>query len=363
MKRFWKSFCKHSLPAWISFLFAGFLQANAQPCESHEDMLSKQGGWKKTQDFLEPGKNYSPEMKPEVFKREDQIQQVIYNAYPEPKGMQANWYHQIYGQPHFNSAPLRYELSIYLMELYCDPSTHTVKPSDETSNIMNVYVNHFDQFMKYDTFLRVGKLPVWYMPHRVGQLSGVDLYEFSSVRINQRAILVTRESQTPVTPVTRNQYLLALKDLLQKQYSQSLAVSLKAAKDDKQKEQAKLYEELEYGPRIKIIDDWLSLHSVTELNQPALVREFQKFTRFYTEEEGGFMAVVLNLGYFTRNQKLYFPQFMIVMWKWNDREGPGGGLLRPRPPDMDSCCRIAKYYKERIEKNLDVRSLRQMLDK
>jgi hypothetical protein len=117
---------------------------------------------------------------------------------------------------------------------------------------------------------------------------------------------------------------VALKDLLQKQYSQSLAVSLKAAKDDKQRMQVKQYQEREYGNKMKIIDDWLSKHSVEDLNQHALVKEFQNLPgSIYTEEEGGFMAVVLNMGYFNRNQKLYFHHFMVVMWKWNDGEGPG----------------------------------------
>jgi len=46
-----------------------------------------------------------------------------------------------------------------------------------------------------------------------------------------------------------------------------------------------------------------------------------------------------------------------MRWEWNDGEGPAGGLLKPKPPDMNVCCRISKYYKESIENNLDIDAL------
>lgn len=336
---------------------------SAQSSCTPDDLLNKTGTWKRSEDYLWPGKNYTDAIKPEIFKRLDKIQQVMHEAYPQPKGMEVRWKHQIYGTPPFRSGTVTYSLWAQLFEYGCDAITHKPVLYDETDNDIYVFVNHFDRFLVYDTSMHVGNLYVALMFPRVGKIKDVDLFQVSLVRADERFVIISRNGQLPYTPLTQKQYLLALKRKLQNEENSILDRSLKTAKNDEQKSNAEKYWTSRYDPKIKLIDDYLSKASEDELKQVALVKDMMDFKKFYTEKEGGRMPVILNTNYFNPKQPAYLPQFMLVYWGWNDGEGPAGGLLRPVAPDMNVCCPVSKFYKESIENNLDVDALRQALDK
>jgi len=330
---------------------------------TQDDLLNKIGSWKKNEDYLSPGKNYTESTKPEIFRRLDKIQQIVHEAYAQPKGMEARWKHQIYGTPPFKSGTVGYSLWAQLFEYGCDVKTHNPVLYDESDDDVCVFVNHFDRFFIYDTSMRVGNLFVALMYPRVGKLKEVDLFQISLVRVDERFIIISRDGQLPYVPLTEKQYLVALKRKLQNEENSIVDRSLKNAKNNDQKSNAEKFWTSRYDPKIKLIDDYLSKASEDELNKLALVKDMIDFKKFYAEKEGGRIPVILNINYFNTKQAAYLPQFMLVYWMWNNGEGPGGGLLRPVPPDMNVCCRVSKYFKESIEQNLDLNALRQMLDK
>ncbi|MDP4264188.1 MAG: hypothetical protein Q8941_16790 [Bacteroidota bacterium] len=348
---------------WLILLLSCCSNSLAQTTCTQDDLLNKIGTWKKNEDYLSPGKNYTETIKPEIVKRLDKIQQIIHEAYPQPKGMEVKWKHQIYGTPPFKSGTVTYSFWAQLFEYGCDAITHKPVLYDESDDDIYVFVNHFDRFVLYDTSMRVGNLYVALMFPRVGKLKDVDLFQISLVRGDERFIIISHDGQLPYTPLTQKQYLAALKRKLQNEENSILDRSLKAAKNDEQKSNAEKYWTSHYDPKIKLIDDYLSKTSEEELNQVALVKDMMDFKKFYSEKEGGRMPVILNTNYFNSKQPPYWPQFLLVYWTWNDGEGPAGGLLRPVAPDMNVCCPVSKYFKESMEQNLDVNALRQLLNK
>lgn len=349
-----------NVAAWSLFFFSSS-DLHAQNC-TQDDLLNKIGTWRKGEDFLSPGKNYTAALKPEIFNRIDKIQKIIYNAYPQPKGTEPRWKHQIYGTPPYKSGAVSYNLWVQFFEYLCNSATNKPVLGDETGTRIYVFVNSFDRFMNYDTAMHVGNLYVALMYPRVGQIKGVDLFQLSLVRNDERFLIISHESQLPYKPLTQKQYLLALKRKLQNEKNKLLSGAIQYAKSEEQKSSSEKYYDSHYDPKIKLIDDYLTNTDEEELNKIALVKDMMEFKRFYTEKEGGCMPVILNTNYFNSKQAPYLPQFMLVYWSWNDGEGPSGGLLRPVAPDMNLCCRVSKFFKESIENNLDVDALRQLLE-
>jgi len=336
---------------------------HSQPCAINHDLMSVTGIWKKVDDFTEPGKNCKAEMKAEIYKRLDGIQHIIQSAYSQPKGSEVRWKRNIMGHPLGRSNCATYSLGVMMFENYCDVADHKIKYEDETDNLLDVYVNFPNGYFVFDTSMKVGHMYVAEMYPRVGKIKDVDLFQTSLVRGNSRFIIVSRHGQLPYIPLTRRQYLNTLKTKFQNEKKWMIERSFSSAKNDADKLRAEQYWKSQYDPKINRIDDYL-LNTIDEdLNQLAFVKDMQDFKKFYTEQEGGRMPVIVNKDYFNETLDPFAPQFLLMRWEWNDGEGPPGGLLKPKPPDMNICCRISKYYKESIEKNLDIDALRQMLDK
>ncbi len=349
-----------SLLAIILMLSTSY-SLHAQTC-TQEDALKKIGSWKRYDDFMHPGNNYTPDMKTEIFSRIEKFRQVISKAYT-PKGMEVGYERQIYGTALYKSGTVTYDIWGQMLQYGCDTKTHQLVLADESSDHFYVFANHFGSNLMFDTSMHVGRLYVALMPYRVGSIKGTDLFQSGLVRVNERMVIVSREGQLPYTPLTRKQFLVAFKRKLQNEENSIVARSMLGTKTEAQKADAEKYWTSRYDPKIKIIDDYLSTATDDDLNQTAFVKDMVDFKKFITEKEGGRMPVIVNTGYFNPNQKPYYPQFIMLFWQWDDGEGPGGGLLRPVAPDMNVCCKISKYFKDSMEQNIDVDAIRQLLDK
>ncbi|MBS1974409.1 MAG: hypothetical protein JST13_08655 [Bacteroidetes bacterium] len=301
-------------------------------------------------------------MKPEIFKRLDNFRQIIQNAYPQPKGANVHWYHQVFGTPLYKNGTVTYAITNYLLDLYCNPDLQHLLEAGESSDGISAYINFFGGYLSFDTTLKVGHLYAAFMYPRIGQLKGTDLFQVSLVRVNERFIIVSKAGQLPYVPLTRKQYLTALKEKFEKEKQSSLDKQLPYRKEENSKKNLIDYINRGYDPKLKAINDYLSGHNDDDLNQTALVRNYYD-TKFTEEKNGGRMIVLVNTDYFNKNLKPYAPQFVLIHWKWDDGEGPPGGLLKPVAPDMNVCCMVSKFFKESIEQNLDVGALKQLLDK
>lgn len=356
---------------WLILLIAAPLLVKAQPSArtapcSQEELMTIKGKWVKSpEDHTITGQehSFSEAQKKEMGLRIDQACRLIQAAWPDPRGMLVKWYRNLGFTVPGRSGTLGYDLSGGVFHYYCDPDLQHLGVDDETDGGFAVHFNHFGGLLFYDTSMRVGRYYVALMAPRVGKLKDVDLYQTSLVRANQQFVVIAREGQFPLKMLTRKEYLTCLKGKLQREEARGMANEIKYAKTDQQKDQARSYWQSHYEPKLKHIDDYLSNASEDDLNEPAFVKNLQDFTRFYTEAEGGCAPVINNAEYFRPQQTPYFPQFIIVVWGWNDGEGPPGGLLRPHAPDLNVCCRVDKFFKESMEQNLDVNAFRQLLDK
>jgi len=354
-----------SCKRFVQFIIVIFLcnHVQSQSCAVSDNMMNITGIWKKNEDFIEPGKNCKPEIKTGIYKRLNNIQQIIQSAYSPPKGSEVHWSRDIMGTPLARSNCATYSLSVMMFEDFCDVVDHKLKHEDETDNLLDVYVNFPNGYFFFDTAMKIGHMYVAEMYYRVGKIKDVDLFQTSLVRGNSRFIVIARNGQLPYIPLTKKQYLSVLKTKFINEEKWMMERSFSVAKNDADKSRAEQYSKSQYEPKIKRVDDYLSSATENDLNQLAFVKDMQDFKKFYTEQEGGRMTVIVNKDYFNNALDPVAPQFLLIRWEWNDGEGPAGGLLRPKPPDMDVCCRISKYYKESIENNLDITALQQLLDK
>ena len=361
-----------SVPRWlIALLFIAPLSAKAQsatkaaPC-SQEELMTIKGKWIKLEGdnvIVGQANNFSETQKREMDLRMDKAFRLVQTAWPDPKGMQVKWGHDIGFTVPGRSGTIGYNLTAGAFHFFCNPDLQHLGVDDESDGGFDVHFNTYGGLLYFDTSLHVGRFYVALMAPRVGKLKDADLYQTSLVRANQQFVVISREGQFPLTMLTRKQYLTSLKGKLQREEARGIANALKYAKNDQQKSQVLPYWQSHYDPKLKRIDDYLSGATEEDLAQTAYVKNLQEFSGFFTEQQGGCAVVISNVDYFRPQQTPWLPQFMIVVWGWNDGEGPHGGLLRPHAPDLNVCCRVDKFFKESMEQNLDIDAFRQLLDK
>lgn len=342
------------------------LQSFTQAICSQDSLLNVKGSWNKNEDWFGLAVKYPAADVKQMGTTLEKIKDQLYKAYPNPKGMSVKWRHEYYGTPPLHQNLECYDLNIFLMELYCDRDKKKILPLDETDNILDVYVNHWGNLFYFDTSFRIGKYVITWLPFHSGKVNGFDLFYTGQVRINEAAYIICRPGASIYTELTRKQYLLALKAQLQRQEKYAIEKSNTYSKTEAQRASAEKWEHDHIDFQVKYIDDYIAKSSESDLAQIAIVDHThgQAFKDFTTEEKGGQIPIIINKDYFANPAKNpYTPQFMVLKWTWNDGEGPSGGLLRPKAPDMNVCCKVSKFYKESIEQKLDLVALQQLLDK
>jgi hypothetical protein len=344
----------------VLFCFESFGQAIC----SQDSLLNVKGSWNRESDWYGLSVKYPATDVKVISQTIDKIKDQVYDAYPNPKGMYLKWNRAYEGTPPLHQNLECYAFSMYLMELYCDRDKHKVMPADETMDVLGVHVNYWGNVFYFDTTLRIGKYVITWLPYHVGKVKGFDLFRTSNVRMNSAVFFICRPGQSIYIELTRKQYLLALKAKLQRDEKYQIDRSNIYSKTEQQRASSEKWFHDHIDPQIKIIDDYIAKSSENDLAQTACIWPDRPFKDFTTEDKGGQTPVIINKDYFANAPKNpYTPQFMVISWTWQDGEGPAGGILRPKAPDMDVCCKVSKFYKESIEQKLDLVALQQMLDK
>ena len=381
------------IPAIILFASAVVFLSTAvtaqQPCND-ETIMNTKGHWTKRSDAIVfPDSSLPRSQYPQLNIRIDKMQKILQAAYPDPKGIEAGWYRDIYGNALVRGGPMPYNLTALFLPYFCNGEK--IEKGGETSTWFYVYANRFNWFMEYDDNFSIHKNPVYLLTKKVGEISGYPVYEGINNRASNtgtyysRAIIITRPGNSPYVPVTRKQYLqlyLKLKekrraaDILmdekmperteaeqetakQKGLENALkgaspnriegrkATYLERYRTDKQlKEEQLAKTNKRYDEEMKPAKDLLNNMSDDEAKMPAIVDSdyYSKFKKFSTDEEGGQMMVTLNPDYFDSKLPKYVPQFLIVYWRWEKRKA-------------------TENFKDQIEKNFDFNALKEMIDK
>ena len=251
------------------------------------------------------------------------MQKILQSAYPQPKGMEANWYRSISGNALVPAGPVPFDLSAMWLPYYCNGKTSELLP--ETDNWFYVWSNHLSWFAEPVSYYTIRKQQVYLLTERDGELWGLPLYKgihngnANTGITNSRALIITRDGNSPYVPVTRKQFLTGVIKFYEFQLSKTIAaieknlVSEAAEKEDATSKARKFCDD-----QLKPARDYLSDHSDEDLDLPAIVDDPGSFKKFGTIEKGGRELVRINPDYFNTKLPNYMPQFMVVYWRWDN---------------------------------------------
>ncbi len=373
------------------FLLQSTLTAQ-QPCND-ETIMNTKGSWKKVSDAnVFPDQNFPKNQFPQANNRIDKIQKLLQASYPEPGGIEAQWYRSISGEAAVKAGPVPYALNALFPAYFCNTYKNNIEAGGETGTWFYVWANQlnswFAEFIKYYV---IQKQPVYLLNKRIGELKGNPLFEGNYNKTSNtgtrysRAIILTRNGQSPYLPVTKKQFLKAFLNYNEKRFQKDLEFQknrpVKTAEEEEldKKENLKILERVTPPAKLarardnflknyvssaqrkeKMIEDVQKWHDTKmkparelladslkpELQQPAILDfdNLLEFKEFITEEKGGRQLVRLNPDYFDMSLPKYVPQLLIVHWSWDDRNP-------------------ANEWRTRIEKNFDFNALKEMLDK
>ena len=364
-------------------LYKSFAQ---QPCND-EIIMAITGKWLKNADANMKTGNQS-----QIINRIDKMQQQLQAAYPNPKGMEAFWYRSMGGyNSSVNINAESYVLNALFKAYYCNTNVNKLLLGDETGTWFYVWVNKFSWFVENVNYFTVKQQPVYLLTPKVGEYKGYPLYkginnENSNTGVKySRAIIITRDGQSPYVAVTKKQYLQAFLSYNEKKILEELASiekntpvktgeeeeaykKLQLEKIDKSaipdKEKAKEYFLRGYVSDRQRKEEWITktnkryetaLNPVknllangkeNDLQQPAILQflDISSFIGFSTEAEGGRKLVRLNPEYFNPKLPTYVPQFLIVYWRWDKGK-------------------VEENFKIQLEANFNFTALKEMLDK
>lgn len=356
----------------------------AQPPCNDDVIMNVKGSWKKRSDAnMKADKNQA-----QIISRVDAISKMFQTSYTDLKGMEAGWYRTMEGNPVINNGPTSYQFNSLFVAWYCNQNLHKLMLGVETGTWAYVFINDFGWFMgdQHDkATIKIEDNTAYMLPKLVGQWKGLLLYEpRGNTQYNEhRAVLITRNNQLPYKPVSRLQYLQAMKQKLENEkkiqidiinklpvktdaqeevakqqglenvakYNRADLVEkrkadyLKNYKTDKQRKEEDLQRnEKNFDDQVKAIEDIRKKYDKDELQQPAIIDEEHSFKEFTTQEKGGRMIVLINTAYFNMQLPRYAPQFMILYWR-SQNNAP------------------SQNFKMQLEENFPIDKLKAIIDK
>lgn len=355
-----------------------------EPCNA-DIIMNVKGSWKKRSDAnMKADKNLS-----QIFSHLDMVSKIFQTAYPDPKGIEAGWYRTMVGDPLINNGPTPYQFSSLYLAWYCNQNLHKLMLGDETATWANVYVNSFGWLMTHqwdELGVKIEGTTAFLFPKKIGEWKGLPLYEPSGSPNKCKAILITRNNQLPYKPVTRLQFLNAMKEKLEAEKNAQIDANNKVpertAAEQEASKQTGMENALKYAPAsrvkerkanylknyktdkqrkeetvqrtqqyfvglIKGIDDVLKSLNEAGLKEPAIVDGVDwasLFKGFTTQEKGGRLIVFVNADYFNLKLPKYVPQVIVLYWQW-EKNAP------------------SQNFKKQIEENFSTDQLKVLIDK
>jgi hypothetical protein len=331
--------------------------------------MNIKGTWKKRSDpSLFPDNSFPKNQFAQANNRLDKMQKLLQAAYPDPKGVEAEWYRTISGSALVKGGPAPYELNALFLIYFCN--ANKIELGDETQTWFYVFANQFNWFADYQKYYRIDDQPVYLLSRKLGEFKGYGVYGgihskgLPGQRIGSSAIIITRPGQSPYLPVSRKQFLQAFLNYNESRNSKTLADmqnnmhfktdeeeeadkkknleiiervtsadKLARAKDnflknyitDKQRKEGNIDKmKKRYEEDMKPARDLLSKANEQYLAQASILDfdNMLEFKEFATEEKGGRQLVRLNPDYFNSKLPKYVAQFLIVYWRWDDAK-PG----------------------------------------
>jgi hypothetical protein len=373
---------KNLLLIFYCLLIISGVYAQNQNCDG-ASILAIKGKWKTlANNIVFPEKTFPSSQYSQVFTRLDKIASLFQQAYPQPAGMEAEWYRSIRGAAIVKNGPVPYQFNSLYLSWYCNRTLNKPELNGETGTWAYTFVNGFGWFIsdQYDLLLiRVNNQNVYFLPPIIDEWKGYKVYRSSSHGDMGRCIILLHNDQLPWRPITQQQYLQAVRSFWEKsksgmdsaydKYEANLQRGISNTQnnknlkqDDRDKIIGGLQKDLDaqpkrkadglassnkyWGGKFKIMDDYIAQHS-SSLQDPAILetRYASDFTgSFSTLEKGGQALVTVDPSYFNKQLPACAPQLIVLYWRWDKN-----------PASMN--------FKKAFETNFPVKQLAAMLDK
>jgi hypothetical protein len=350
--------------------------------------------WKNQDNLSMVDKNaVSKQQYPLIKTRVDNIAEIIKRSYPNPVGLESQLKRRIDGEgDHYEyraelsgkNAPLRYSAEAWFFSLLCDKNGK-VSREGETGTQVVAHVNWLEDFMdpvdgNFDGLQLENKQKLYFMPYKVGELQGYPVYNPNRPK---ESVLLVKGDRLPVRPVTRKEYLNALKREEEKNLADAEA-NLKKMQEvlkeslaeydrmkfnsetEREKAKAGAKKDIENGAKhsasyiskhknnIVQIEELLKSFNEDELNKQAIVHDVSVITtktniaeEFKKQELKGRPVVTHDFGYFDPELARHAVHFIQVCFKYET-------LVR-----LIAKPRMIKQVKEK----LDLKAMHALLEK
>ena len=104
----------------VAFLLLHYFPFAQQPCND-DAIMNKKGSWKKVSDANTfPDQSFPKNQFSLANNRIDKMQKMLQAAYPDPKGIEAEWYRGISGNALVKGGPVPYELEALFLAYFCN---------------------------------------------------------------------------------------------------------------------------------------------------------------------------------------------------------------------------------------------------
>lgn len=365
----------------VLFLFGifSFKNISAQSACSEGQASEHSIPWKNLDNLSMADKNaITKQQYPLIKTRVDKIAEIIKRSYPNPVGLESQLKRRIDGEgEHYEyraelsgkNAPLRYSAEAWFFSLLCDKNGK-VSREGETGTQVVAHVNWLEDFMdpvdgNFDGLQLENKQKLYFMPYKVGELQGYPVYNPKLLTFDKRrqesvydanrpeeSILLVKGDRLPVRPVTRQEYLNALKRAEEKSLADAEA-HLKKMQDvlkesladydkmkfnseaEREKAKAGAKKEVENGSKhsasyiskhkknIAQIEELFRSYNAEELKKQAVVQDVSQITtkadiaeEFKKQELKGRPVVTHDFTYFDPKLPRHAVQFIQVFFKY-----------------------------------------------
>ena len=360
-----------------------FLHSSGQPPGIDDSIMNIKGRWTKGQTVIV---GEDPALKsnhfPLLYKKLDSIAVLVKQAYPLPKGMEADWHVSVRGNPYFTGGPSPYAYDGMFKYYYYNKAYKKIMLTDETGTWVYVFVNDLNWLVDYTGLsitINGNSKKVWELPSIIGEWKGYAVYDQENFSPTTKVVVITKNGQVPWQPVSQLQYLHALRLKKENEKIKTLAdieagivkakkmiADIRSSKsysaDMKEKMIASAQQAIDKQTRMneglvkiacetferdsKVIDDYIKTHSPESLAQQAVIYEYNDFCfrkKFEDPaDKNSRRLIYIDQGYFNKQLPSYVPQFFTMMWRWNNN-APG------------------LFFKKQLEENFPVEKLQAMI--
>lgn len=330
----------------------------AQPPGVDDSIMAIKGKWVQGEAFIH---NYDPALAPSefgiIYKKLDSIATFFKTAYQVPLGAEAKWYPSISEPPLFPKGPSPYSFwSLYKLYYY-NKSFKKITLGDETRTWAYVFVNSFNWLLN-DTKLDLpGSLEkIWQLPRSLPEVWNKHVvYEAYTHGPNAKAIVITQNEKMPWKPVSRIQYLTALKNQKEEEYERMVAdydagiengrkklegirnrkdipaaakqAMITAAQQQLDKNtglREAMIKRIESSKNkdLQVIAEIIAQQPEKDLQQHAVINRHKNFLTHRRFEDpsskDATWLVAIDKSYFDTTLPSYAPQFAVLYWRWND---------------------------------------------